>query len=556
MRTLHFYFGRELLKTFLMTSAALSLLIIMGGGIGNIFTSEGIGAEGLAKILLYLAPIAVTLILPVAALFSATITYGRAATDNEVLACRAAGINIHWLLVPPLVLGLLVTIFTYFSWNYLVPSLMWGINEFTRRDLPTIVTGQFQKGKPLTYGKYRIMANQCRTLGPDDFPEDAVSETSADYWKNNTLMQLTGVSFLEFQNHELVRFGTADHTLIEFNHSGSTPRVKTDLQRVRSFDAVHRQYYEFEHQILGPWEIPLPIRRKIKFENLDMLLEFKHNPMAIPEMEDLMHGMRREIMVFFLNQHIEEQMAKGRPYILKGRVRQSDFQLEISAKEYRADENDCRLRNVRVRKTTVPGEPAQVYTSDNALIELRKGMRTNQHVIAVELSDNVQIRNEPAGRDDRVVKKPRETLPRVSFSDQVELNRRFTSFDIVDLIKGDSTLPLYPKQEKTRQKLTKKFDEYNAEVQGEIHFRASYSLVAIAIIVIGAVLGIIVRGGQVLTAFGISCVPMLFVIVASIVGRNLSDRPEFASVSLIVMWGATAFMYLATTFVAVRILKR
>jgi hypothetical protein len=104
--------------------------------------------------------------------------------------------------------------------------------------------------------------------------------------------------------------------------------------------------------------------------------------------------------------------------------------------------------------------------------------------------------------------------------------------------------------------LIDRFAEYQAEVRGEIHFRASYSLCTIAIVLFGAVLGIIVRGGQVLTAFGISCVPMVFVVVASIVGRNLADRPQFSTLSLGVMWGVVIFMYVATALVATRVLKR
>jgi hypothetical protein len=65
-----------------------------------------------------------------------------------------------------------------------------------------------------------------------------------------------------------------------------------------------------------------------------------------------------------------------------------------------------------------------------------------------------------------------------------------------------------------------------------------------------------VRGGQVLTAFGISCVPMLFVIVASIVGRNLADRPDYSLASAGVMWGSTVFLYLAATTVGAKILTR
>jgi hypothetical protein len=107
-----------------------------------------------------------------------------------------------------------------------------------------------------------------------------------------------------------------------------------------------------------------------------------------------------------------------------------------------------------------------------------------------------------------------------------------------------------------RQKLLQRLSEFKAEVRGEIHFRASYSLCAIAIVLFGAVLGIIVRGGQVLTAFGISCIPMILVVVASIVGRNLADRPEFAALSTGVMWGVAIFMYLATAVFAARVLKR
>jgi hypothetical protein len=50
MLTLHLYFARELLKTFLMTSVALTLLIVMGGGVANIFRGEGIGAEEMARV--------------------------------------------------------------------------------------------------------------------------------------------------------------------------------------------------------------------------------------------------------------------------------------------------------------------------------------------------------------------------------------------------------------------------------------------------------------------------------------------------------------------------
>jgi lipopolysaccharide export LptBFGC system permease protein LptF len=546
MRTLHTYFGKELLKTFLMTSAALTLLIVMGGGVANLFRGEGVGAGQMAKIVLYLGPVAVTLILPVAALFSSTITYGRATMDNEILACRAAGINIHRLLLSPLILGLFVTVFTYGSWNYLIPYLTGAIEDITRRDLPSIVVGQFQKGKPLAYGKYRITSDHCQAVPTEQLPEEVR--------EGHTFLRLLGVAFLELEDQEVMRFGTADETIIDFDNTGITPRVTVDMQGGRSFDAARRQYFEFNHQILGPIDIPLPIKRKIKFETLGTLLKFKDDPMLIPEIQDLLHGMRRAMSAFFLSDEIAGKMETLTTFSLAGK----DFHVDIAAERYLIDESESRtkLGGVHVRLTPSSGDPATLYAADEAIIELRSGLDRSKYVILIELNGNVRISREPAGPDDLVVQKNKEALPKVAFEDQQALQERFTSFDMASLFDKDFDLPIYPKQERMRRKLVDRLERYASEVRGEIHFRSSYSLGAIAIVLLGAMLGIIVRGGQVLTAFGISCVPMLFVIVASIVGRNLADRPDYSLASAGVMWGSTVFLYLAATTVGAKILTR
>jgi hypothetical protein len=93
-------------------------------------------------------------------------------------------------------------------------------------------------------------------------------------------------------------------------------------------------------------------------------------------------------------------------------------------------------------------------------------------------------------------------------------------------------------------------------VRGEIHFRAAYACSAVATVLLGAMLGIVLRGGQVLTAFGISCVPTAFVVVAGIVGRNLSSQPQYGIASMAVMWGATAMMFVACAVVSAKLLPK
>ena len=342
MLILHFYLARELLKTFLMTSVTLTLLVVMGGGVANIFRGEAVGAEGMAKIFLFLTPVAITLILPVAALFSAAITYGRAAADNEILACRAAGINIHKLLLSALVLGVFVTLFTLWSWNYLLPTLSQQIENLTRNDLPNIVMGQFQKAKPLAFGRYRMTARQCTTLDQSSLAQDVPTD--------HAYLQLSGVAFCEAEDEEAVRFGTADITIVDFDRSEAIPRVTVDLQGVRSFDSTRKQYYELAHQVLGPFTIPLSPRRKMKFETVGTLLSYRHRPELIPDVADKLVGAKREMMAHCLYQDVVRQLDPALGGDGTYRLAGGGMEYDISAEQFAVDPEDGKpsLRGVKV----------------------------------------------------------------------------------------------------------------------------------------------------------------------------------------------------------------
>lgn len=572
MRTLHTYFGRELLKAFLMTAVALTILMVMGGGVANIFRGEGIGAEEMAKVFAFLTPVAVTLILPVAALFSATITYGRASADNEVLAARAAGINVHRLLLSAGLLGVFVTLFTLISWNFMIPGLSAAIEQITRKDLPAIVLSQFQKAKPLTFGKYRIMANGFEKLDPAQMiaalatqPAASAPTISTDgsdapipIQPHHTYLRLIGVSFLEIEDQEVMRYGTADDTIIDFDPGTAespSPRITVDLQGVRTFDATRRQYYELRHQILGPIEIALPIKRKTKFEDLLTLMKFVDNPAVIPEVQDRLWGLAREMMTLFLAQDIDAALSAGKPFVLVGSEK-SNVSMELTAETWRINPDDGRPEVKKVKLIEQAGKDRRIIRADEAVIELKSSFKRDRPMVIVTLNGNVEIQDDPPTPGGRIVRRPKETLTPVEFMDQPNLAARWASFNLEDMLEPDAGIGLPGRQAKLHEKIYKRMLEYQSEIRGEIHFRMSYSFSAIAIVLLGAVLGIIVRNGQVLTAFGISCVPMAFVVVASIVGRNLADRPQYGWLSILVMWSSTAFMFAAVGFFATRVLRR
>jgi len=550
MITLHSYYARELFKTFLMTALALTLLLVMGGGVANLFKGENIGPEEIAKVFAFLTPVAVTLILPVAALFSATICYGRAAVDNEITACRAAGINIHKLLLSALVLGLFVTVFTYWSWNYLIPQLSLRIEEVSRKELPVVVKDQFQKARPLVFARYRITANRCDVLAADQLPPDAPP--------NHTYLLLGGVTFLEVEDQEVVRYGTADLTVLDFDRGAGNPRIRADLQGVRAFDAARRQYYELRHQIIGPFDVPLPMRRKVKFQNLATLIEYRRDPQKIPDVADRLLDLRRTLMSYFLWQDVVDHVdpARGGAGTFELVDGPRIYVFTVSQFKVNPDNGEPLLGGVRVEERRGDGGEGRVLLCDKAFLELKSSLNPDRPVIMVQLSENVQIRGLDAAAGQRIVKKDAETLGPIGFMDQPRLARRYESVDLKSILTSERFVQMPPTQSRQRDRLIERMNKLLGEVTSEIHFRASYSLSAIAVVLLGAMLGIVLRGGQVLTAFGVSCIPSLVVVVCSIVGRNLADRPAYADWSVGVLWSSTILMYLATAVVAVKVLKR
>ncbi|RMF79511.1 MAG: LptF/LptG family permease, partial [Planctomycetota bacterium] len=151
MRTLHWYILRELLKTFALTVVALSVLFTMGGGLYNVMRYEGITPGDLFSVMPMLLPIVITLMMPIAALFSVTILYGRLAADNELTACRAAGINVHRLFLAAVVLAVGVTAFSLFATNLVIPRFMQQIEYFARSNIRNIVFNKIRQSGFVRY---------------------------------------------------------------------------------------------------------------------------------------------------------------------------------------------------------------------------------------------------------------------------------------------------------------------------------------------------------------------------------------------------------------------
>ena len=94
------------------------------------------------------------------------------------------------------------------------------------------------------------------------------------------------------------------------------------------------------------------------------------------------------------------------------------------------------------------------------------------------------------------------------------------------------------------------------EVNGIVHSRLAFSASSLVTLVLAAGLAIIFRGGQLLTAFIISFVPGLLVVVINVMGRQLAEKPGLGLLGLMIIWSGIVLLAMADAVVLTRYLRR
>jgi lipopolysaccharide export LptBFGC system permease protein LptF len=99
------------------------------------------------------------------------------------------------------------------------------------------------------------------------------------------------------------------------------------------------------------------------------------------------------------------------------------------------------------------------------------------------------------------------------------------------------------KLDSLRYKLNKKIQRTLAEIESEIHSRLVFAAGCVPMILIGIGLGIIKKGGHLLSAFAASCVPAAVLIVCIISGKHITENLGSAGVSgIVLMWVGLVFL--------------
>jgi lipopolysaccharide export LptBFGC system permease protein LptF len=525
--TLHRYILRELLKVFILSALAMSMILSLGGILRPI-QDYGVGPQQVLHLIGYFLPITLTFVLPMAGLFAAALVYGRLANDNELDACRASGISLLTAVYPGLVLAIIIAIATLVLSFYVVPTYVQRAERSIKADAKQILYRNLQrKGHyKLPDGRFRIYADAA----------------------NPQKDELLGVVVVDVKDNDIKKLITTERASVHFE-----PHKK--FNEVMITVIAHNAYQlDSEGEAFSEW---LPVSGRfsslladdVKFKKINEMKEISHEPMQFYPIAKQAYATYAQLTCELLAQDISTKIADEQDRFYK--LQNEDKLINFTATQCTVEgESRIELSGevTLLEYSALTGQLMCSWHSDRAILEL-DSHEPNSKLTMIIYNTHWQQNDGPSGLAQRHIIRGLQ-LPS-SIPDKI-------SPDVLRAIDSTSSVLTQPSKvlESMQKILRRKIAFTLVEIRAEIHSRLVLGIGCITLILIGIALGIIFKGGHLLTAFGVSSVSAAALVVCIMAGKNLTKNPGAQSLSgIILMWGGLVALSVLAVGIYHKLLK-
>jgi len=552
IRTLRTYLAKELLKATLLATAAFTLVMTVFAVIEPL-RKEGVSPYQAFKLFGYITPVMFSLTLPVAALFGATIVYGRFSRDNELMACRASGISTLSLLAPAIWLGAIVSVITLVLGFFVAPNLLGASERMIKENLQQIAYNKLMRQQ---YIKFR--SSDLNLI----FHADRVEPKSP--WAQ-------GIIILDHSDPENAKCLVAASAKLQF--------IKRNGKSLVEFFPTNPTVFQQSGENIGLAE-QVPFRRgelptikdKPKFYDWNKLYLMLKHPENHPRIARKITQIQHEICFDNLYIDIVRQIKSHGRYELTelpaNSTEQPSSKVVIQAGRARIE----KARAVRLLPapeptthigTTSPGSEKGhnrilITQYDNGRVKRRiwaesalvKGLWDKFHASMAVVISLQELTILPAGEQLENARRQKKCdLGPFAMPERVLSSSRRPNPETIEQLR---TSPSKRIRKLTRHLFGSAIPKLKRKIWAEIHQRLAYSISCLLMVMLGAVLGILFRGGEVLTAFAISILPSSAVIIMIIMGKQLMTNVNIPSMAygVAVIWtgiaaltGVTSYFY-------------
>lgn len=535
MWVLQWYIFRDLLKAMVLTTIGMTLVFTLGGGVANMIKGISISSVELLQLLGFFLPVATTLTLPVAALLSTTNVYGRLSADNEFVACRASGINMHRLLLSAAIIALGVGAFTFYFSNYVIPRFIHKIDSSVRQSIDKMVYRKLKMNKFIKVQNYVFHADAVQHI-----------QTEGDAGRKDYL-RIAGAAFIELKDGDAARFGTAPEAVIEFDKTGRLPLVRVLLKNTSMFDRTRLQYMHLTEQAFA-LVVPLPSKMKPKWLDLPDLLHYVDSPEELPEITGLLRDIRRQIVRESCYSGIFESLKNGRDW--QAGDKKVTYTIKAGCFIQRSSDEDGTPLFKDVTIVEESSEGLSTLKAGRGSVRASRSFGLNVPSLNIVLQDGVSVLREGEPKTEKI---------KVDLASVPVPDRYLRAADrTIEQMREDPGKPLFlgERVAEAREYFNRELDGQVRAIIGIIHARAAFSISCFALIILGAGLGIILRGGQAMVSFGISCIPFALVVVTIVMGRQMAQNEGTEIVGLAILWTGIGLVVLADILILFKWLRR
>jgi len=541
---LHKYLTKDLIRTGLLAAVAFTLVMSLFAIIEPM-RKQGLGAGQVLRLFWYLLPVMMSLTLPIAALLAATMVYGRFSMDNELTACRASGVSVYTLLKPGLTLGALLALLTLALTNWVAPIMLRKGEEVGRANLQQLV---FQNLRSKGHVKFSSRG------GPRILYADRADPQSGI---------LRGVVAVEVSAPGDVKYVVARAARATFVPTDAGTQVTFLAKDVTVGEQPGAWMARMEQWSVGPYRVPPLLQENPSFYDWQILSAIRRDPMRSAQvrlkLKDILCDLRVDDLYDDVAATIGKKDKQGYAFILteeldpsagegtgKSQAIRYRFKAPVAAKEKGklvlsggpgAAKSD---RPVTYEKCSYIEETGWsvgiLRVCARAEIDASYDAAEDEYTVRVRLQGIGKPKDPPAA-DTGPESRQEKLIGPLTPARALEKRRTVTLEELY-------THPeQFPSVEKGLTGLREFIQRLHLKILAEMHGRIAYGLGCFLLVAAGAAMGLIFRGGHILSAFAISCVPALALVVLLITGKQLVVNPDTsAAYGVAVIWSGVAIL--------------
>ncbi|MBN2182151.1 MAG: LptF/LptG family permease [Sedimentisphaerales bacterium] len=535
------------MKVFILALVALTLILSLGSILQPV-QEYGAGPRQVIFLMFYFLPITLTFVLPMAALFAGALVYGRFTSDNEFDACRASGISVLTLVTPGLLLAIIVAIANLILSFYIMPTFVHLAEKSLKADAKQMLFRNIQQK-----GFYKLAYDNHLFLIYADYA-DPLSDT------------LSGVIAVEVKANEIKQIYPIETAKIEFITGENNNEVRITAKNTGRIGRSGEGGAEFVSltkqfgSILGD---------DIKFKKIDEMGQIESDFMKFEPIAILARNTYSQLLLELLARDIREKISPaagpgntpteapgdtGNFYTLVGEpnsVRffagqclpqdeQIDLINRITAVEYQ-NNSGIVLNTVRGKEAFLSMEMEGDRLSPILKLDIRS--------VTVQETNQLKMWHIIQGL------KPPAKIENIAS----QFKSGNGSLNVEKLAAGFNEIQGFEPSKRLadlRFSLDKQVKKTKAEIKAEKNSRLVFGIGCVAMILIGIGLGIIKRGGHLLSAFGVSCIPAAILIVCIMSGKQLTENLGAQTISgVAIMWAGLIFLFFLTLGIYYHLLK-